>query len=706
MRKLFAIPSPFRRRFASMLLSMGMVYVAGCSQDNATPKPVGGAGGGGSSSGGAQGSGGASATGGSRTGGATSGTGGGAIGGNAGGGSGGAAGGASGASTGGGGTAGRATGGEGGADTGGGDPNAIYVAPEGDDSNPGSFGRPVRTLAKARDLVQPKTGSMAADLLVYLRAGTYPVASTVTFSIADAGKNGHYVKYLAYPGEHPLITGGQPITGWKISDASKNIYAVTGMTKPFRQLYVNGVKAIRARSPNLGTNGEPAFTKCKGSSGNAFQVASSDVSDWKNLTKVEMHLMVLWADNLMRIASITTAGTTANIKIQSPEDMIFARPNPAFFPSQMRFYFENAYEFLDQPGEWYLDETANTLYYKPRPGEDMGTVSVVAPMVETLVSVKGTSTSDQAGYLWFQRLTFAHSTYMRPSQYGYLDAQAGQYNITAPGNNQQTVGRPAAGVSVTNANHIHFERNLFAQMAATGLDFISGTHDDMIVGNAFTDIGGSGIAIGKFVVDEKTEYHVVYNPTDKSDVCTRDTIKNNFVDHVTTEIQGANGISAGYPAYLDLEHNEISHINYSGISVGYGWNTATNAMTNNKINFNNVHHVCEILADCGSIYTLSNQGPASEMQNNHCHDFQPSPWADYGINNLYMDEGTDGFTVAHNVLVNVKADDQVHQNRNGSHMTITDNGPTPTGATSTIMSAGIEPAYADIKTLKIPPAAF
>ena len=127
-------------------------------------------------------------------------------------------------------------------------------------------------------------------------------------------------------------------------------------------------------------------------------------------------------------------------------------------------------------------------------------------------------------------------------------------------------------------------------------------------------------------------------------------------------------------------------------------------MTNNKINYNNVHHVCSILADCGSIYTLSNQMPASEMQYNYCHDFMQSPWADYSINNLYMDEGTDGYTVAHNVLVN--SPNIVHQNKNGTHMTITDNGPTTTMTQSTIMNAGIEPAYADIKTLTIPPATY
>ncbi len=599
-------------------------------------------------------------------------------------------------------------GGAGGVDAGGDATSAgVYVAPDGDDSNPGTLLHPVRTLEKARDIARTLNGAMKSDVTVNVRGGTYPLTRTLTFSNADSGNGGFYVKYMAYAGERPLITGGQAIKGWKLSDAANNIYSATGVSTPFRQLYVNGVKAVRARSPNLGPNGEPNFTRATGwdSGAHNFQVSSSDVSSWKNFTKVEMHLMVLWADNVLRLASVTTSGNTSYLKVQSPEDgIIFQRPNPAFYPSSLRFYFENALELLDQPGEWYLDETASVLYYKPRSGEDMTTATVVAPMLETLVSVNGTSTSDQAGYIWFQGLTFAHSTYMRPSGYGFLDAQAGQYNLTAPSNNEQTVGRPAAGVTVVNANHIHFEGNLFTQMAATGLDFISGTHDDMILGNAFTDIGGSGISIAKFTVDEMTEYHVAYNPADKNEICAHDTIKNNYVDHVTTEIQGATGIAAGYPAYLDLEHNEVGHVNYSGVSVGYGWTSATNAMTNNKIDYNDIHHVCQILGDCGSIYTLSNQMPASEMLNNYCHDFDTSEWADYSINNLYMDEQTDGYTVAHNVLLN--SPNIVHQNKNGSHMTLMDNGPNPTGAQATMASAGIEPAYADIKKLTIPAASF
>lgn len=310
------------------------------------------------------------------------------------------------------------------------------------------------------------------------------------------------------------------------------------------------------------------------------------------------------------------------------------------------------------------------MYYKPRTGEDMASATVIVPVVEAIMSVKGTSTSSQASTLWFQGLTFAHSTYMRPSQFGFLDA---------------------------------LERNLFTQMGATGLDFVSGTHDDMIIGNAVTDIAGNGISIGKFTASETTEYHVPYNPSDKNEICTRETIKNNFVDRVTTEFQGGVGIGAGYPAYIDIQHNEISHTSYSGISVGYGWTASATAMTNNKINYNNLHHVNEVMTDGGAIYTLSNQGTGSEMQYNYIHDYACSKWADYGCNGLYLDERTSGYTVAHNVMVNCPTN--VAQNQVGAN-TITDNGGNPQGAQNTIATAGIESAYTDIKTLTVPPAKF
>ena len=585
----------------------------------------------------------------------------------------------------------------------------LFVAPNGDDTNPGTLAQPLKTIAKARDLVAGMTATMAADITVYLRGGTYQQTSTLTFGTADSGRNGHYVKYLAYQSEQPIITGGKAITGWTQSTADSAIYQVSGVTTAFRQLYVNGVKAIRARSPNLGANGAANFNRLTGADNTAqnIQVAASEVGTWNNLTQVEMHVMTGWGDNTLRLASVTTSGNTATLKIQSPEStVLFVRPYPHLGGqfggfTKHCYYFENALEFLDQPGEWYLDAGKGVLSYKPRSGEDMTKATVVAPMVETIVSVAGKSTSDQASYLWFQGLTFAHSTYMRPSQMGFLDAQAGQYNITATADNKQTIGRPPAGVAVMNANNIHFERNIFTQMGATGLDLVSGTHDDVIIGNVVTDIAGNGISIGKFVQDDATEYHIPYNPIDKNEICTNDTIKDNYVTQVTTEFQGGTGVAAGYPKQLDLEHNEIGYTNYSAISVGYGWTSTANAMASNKIDNNDVHHAVMVLADGAGIYTLSNQQPSSQMQYNYLHDYQTSQWADYGSNGIYLDEQTSGYTIAHNAMVN--APTNVVQNKTGSN-TITD---TPAANPSSVQAmAGIEAAYADIKTVKIPLPSF
>jgi len=585
-----------------------------------------------------------------------------------------------------------------------------YVSPKGDDANPGTEARPLRTIAKARDVVRGLNATMTGDIVVTLRGGTYPLTQPLQFTPADGGRNGAYVRYVAYPGETPLLIGGAPISGWVLHDQTRNIWKATGVSTRFRQIYVNGSKAIRARLPNLGAGGSHNFYRLTkvDTTGRALNVASSTVSNWKNLDKVEMHLMIAWADATLRLASATNMGSYTKLKIQAPEGtMLFNRPYPMLGVTfgdktkQQAFYFENAYEFLDQPGEWYLDESANTLYYMPRTGETMATAHVVVPLLENLITIAGPSTSQTVGYMAFQGLAFAHTTFMRPSRAGLLDLQAGQFNTAAPGGNKYMLWRPNAGVTVTNAHHIRFERNVFAQMAASGIDFVSGTHDDAIVGNVFTDLGGTGITVGKFAQDTLTEIHIPYNPADKNEISTRDTVRDNLVTRVTTELQGAIGIAAGYPREIAIEHNEVSYTNYSGISVGFGWTKTANAMTGNRINWNDIHHVSQLLADAGNIYTLSNQGSGSQIQYNHMHDISASPWADYWINGIYLDEGSSGFDVSHNVFA--RAPTGIACNSCGSY-TASDN----TGSlASTIANAGISAPYADIKNrTTIPLAEF
>jgi len=581
-----------------------------------------------------------------------------------------------------------------------------YVSQTGSDANPGTLASPFQTIAKARDVVRTINTTMSGDIVVVLRGGTYALTNPVVFGPADGGRNGNFVRYTAYSGETPLITGGRPIKGWTIHDQARNIWKAEGVTARFRQLYVNNSKAIRARLPNLGTNNAPNFYRLTkvDTTGRALNIATSVGSNWKSLNKVEMHLMIAWADATLRLASTTGMGSYTKVKIQDPEGtMLFNRPYPMLGVTfgdktkQQAYYLENAMEFLDVAGEWYLDESSNTLYYMPRSGENMATANVVVPMLENLLTISGTTTTNTVKYLSFQGLTFAHTTFMRPSKAGLLNLQAGQFNTGAPGGNNYMLWRPNAGVTVANAERIRFERNVFAQMAASGIDFISGTRDDAIIGNVFTDLGGTGITLGKFAQDTSTEIHIAYNPTDKNEISTRDTVKNNLVTKVTTEIQGGIGIAAGYPRELLIEHNEVSYTNYSGISVGFGWTKSANAMTANRINWNNIHHVSQLLADAGNIYTLSNQGTGSQIQYNYMHDISASSWADYWINGIYLDEGTSGYDVSHNVFKS--APSGVACNSCGAYTSSDNTG----SAASTISGAGIESAYSDIKNkLAIP----
>lgn len=545
----------------------------------------------------------------------------------------------------------------------------FYVSPSGSDSNKGTESAPFKTITQAQKAVRAINGSMTGDIEVILREGTYALPSTVNFDERDGGKNGHYVRYKAYKGEHPLITGGMGVTGWKIHDEKNNIWKVEGVDTRFRQIYVNNKKGIRARFPNLKDNGDHNFFRLNkvDSTGSAFLLNNSDIGEanWKNLDKVEIHLMIAWSENILRASKITNQGNVSKFEPQDPErTRLFRRKYPmlgtAFMsnpPKQQVYYLENAYEFIDAPGEWYLDEKAKTLYYKAREGENMQTANVVVPRINTLFSVLGKDTKNKVGYMSFEGLTFAHSNYLRPSDEGFLDLQASMFNIDVKDrglleSNEFWLWRPDAGFRVENAHHFKISGCVFTQMAATGLDFVSGTNDDVIEGNVFYELGAAGIMIGKFSQDSTTEIHIPYNPTDKDEISTRDTIRYNLVTNVTNEHQGAVGIGAGYPRYIVIENNEVSYTNYSGISVGFGWTKSETAMTNNKINKNNIHHISRLLCDSGPIYTLSNQGQGSEIKENYLHDYGASEWSDYWVLPIYLDEGSSGFAVENNSYKN------------------------------------------------------
>lgn len=565
-------------------------------------------------------------------------------------------------------------------------PIAYYVSAAGDDTSPGTESQPFRTLAKARDVVRTINGHMTRDITVFVREGEYQLPATLTFDHKDSGTNGFNVIYKAYPGEKPLITGGQTITGWTV--AGKDILKASVGSLRFRQLYVNGTRAIRARTPNKGS-----YYRIKSwdTTNRRIGINRNEITDWQRLNDVEMVHQKIMALNFMRIASFTISGRYAYVIAAEPErTRTFSYQLYPHGASGQAYHFENAYEFLDMPGEWYLNIQTNELFYKVRPGEDISTMVVVAPRLETLLKIRGTLDAP-VHHIQFCGLMFEHSTWLLPSREGYISDGGSGLVLTEPLPSDQLTSypgvRPPAGVYLEAAHHIRFERNIFSHMGAGGILLYVGTHDNVLAGNVFIDISGNGIAV---------DMNLEGNPSDRRKISKRDSIENNYMYNIAQDAGVV--IHAGYPEAMKIEHNEIANSPYMGILLGWGWSLNNNVAGDNLIRYNKVYDVMNLLADGGGIYTLSKQ-PGTYIAENHVHDIVRSAWASSSpVAGIFLDQGSDLITVENNVLQNV--DQKIYLNTGsntsvGSRNIFINND----GLSHMVIdNAGLEPEYRDIKT--------
>jgi hypothetical protein len=340
--------------------------------------------------------------------------------------------------------------------------------------------------------------------------------------------------------------------------------------------------------------------------------------------------------------------------------------------------------------------------YWPRNGEDMSRANVVAPALQTLMTVKG-DIDYPVKHVYFKGLNFKYTTWLRPSQAGHVALQAGMYLLDAyklkiPGTpdkkgmeNQGWIGRQPAGVELQFVQNTKFERCHFSHMAATGLDYIRASNYDTIIGCTFKDIAGTGIQAGVFA-DEGFETHLPYKPTDERILCRNLRISNNYINNVTNEDWGCVGISAGCVQGIYIDHNEVSDVSYSGICVGWGWTKTVGAMRHNRIYRNLVHHYAKHMYDVGGLYTLGAQ-PYSEISENCVHTILKAPYAHDPEHWFYMytDEGSSFI----NIHDNWTEKEKYMKNSNGPGMVWENNGPNVSEEIR--KNAGLEEKYKDIK---------
>jgi len=564
----------------------------------------------------------------------------------------------------------------------------LWVSPKGNDSNSGSFEAPKATLRGAlREAREMRRLGRELGDTVHIRhvPGTYYLDEPVLIRPEDSGtkdcptvihgfNNDRLHDMDNIESQEVVLSGGMPVSGWKKLlkapkglpvAASKIWYAdiprIGGQPLNFRQFYVNGVKALKAcdREDPDQLGKILAVDKER----QTITIPAPKVKSFTKADGMEFFIHQMWEVAVLRIKDIKISGQEAVLSFYQPESRLeFEHPWPPAVISEngnSPFRLSNAIELLDQPGEWYYDQDICRLYYYPLKGVDMNRAETVVPLLETLVQVEGTVDSP-VQYIGFEGLSFKHSTWLRPSQQGYVPLQAGMYLLDAyklqePGTplkenleNQAWIGRQPAAFTLKGADNIYFSDCYFESLGASGLDFVEGCHDCRVTACRFFNIAGSGLVAGKFS-DPGIETHLPYQPQDLREVCSNLHISDNVVADCANEYWGCVGIIAGYVRDFLIEHNEVFELPYSGISVGWGWIRSANVMKDNRIIANEVHHFGRHNYSCGGIYTLSAQ-TGTLIAENYLHDiYHPDYVHDKTQGHyIYLDEASSWMTIRDN----------------------------------------------------------
>ena len=271
-----------------------------------------------------------------------------------------------------------------------------YVATTGDDEDPGTQSQPFATIAKAKEVTRGDAPYMGADIIINIAPGDYLIDETLTLAELDSGQNGFKVTYKSTgaPGSARLI-GGQQLTGWTYEGS--NIWKITvPNSQEFETLYESGARAIKAREPNLSTaypNSFPLADNIYFISEDGSPQPSGSGTAWMKYYSADLDLTGMTIGQ-MKI-NIFPRGDKNWNRYHRPVDTIDAVNRIIEFGSininvddEARYFLEDHYDFLDSPGEFYLDKSTSTLYYypmEPRGNTDqLDDLDIVMPVVKDI----------------------------------------------------------------------------------------------------------------------------------------------------------------------------------------------------------------------------------------------------------------------------------------------------------------------------------
>ena len=541
-----------------------------------------------------------------------------------------------------------------------------WVSPTGSDTTgDGTESAPFLTIGRAQLAVRQNKLRGKKTIKVNIEPGTYTLTAPLTFGPSDSGSKKAKVIYQAAPGANApvVISGGVLLSSFTCSIVgllnfcTASVPGLPAGEMP-REFYVDGQRTIRSRS-NVGLPVNPNFAPVA----NGYQQTTGSPLTFSRPQLMEAVTASQW--KMMRCPVETQSGNT--LVMQNP-----CWENANTYPLPWNFYLlnwlENAPEFLTAPNMWFLDPDSQVLtYVNPTLSPPQ---RAYVPVLETLVSLQG-SAGNPVSNITFQDLQFSYATWLEPnSNDGYASDQSGNY-LKGTGYHPNTIGhqqvtyKTHGNVSLQYASNITFNFDKFIHLGGTALDLDTGSQNNTISNNIFTDISSAAIQVGGFTPQDQRP--------DALQVTSRNLISNNDISFTGQEYYDSAGIFAGFTTGTVITHNTVSNTPWSAVAIGWGWGlldspsspgvpTAVPGMWgnystptiqgSNQITSNKFQNFAQQLWDVGAIYTNGSQGTdyahGLMIKLNVAQNKRPAA----GSNIYYTDGGSQYVTLEQNVSLN------------------------------------------------------
>lgn len=515
---------------------------------------------------------------------------------------------------------------------------ALYVSPNGNDENDGSFEKPYLTFAAAQKKLREMNDNMKGNIYVVLREGVY--TEKIELYQTDSGENGFKTVIKAFPGEDVVISGGKTVSGFTAVEGTKLYKTTLEDVKSVRQFYVNDKSQPRSTSttrilPSDWLNGSEAK--------DGFLVKTEYLQGIRHTGGLELRLSYQWQDVLVPVKGVRKCSDTMScIYMDDFAKKLYV--NMATSATELssgltlEFFLENSVDLIDEPGEWAFDDTSGELWYYPAEGVDMATALCEIPVSEQLLKVEGLDGSLKAHDIEIEGLRFEKAAWKTPTEIGFVSWQGDAYweNVTVYPN--VTYAQMAGNVALKNCEKVTLKNNTFRHLGGAALTAYEGVSNSEISGNAFTECAGGAITIGNY--KQATALH-----TDtKNQLCSDISVSNNAIYRMGQHYYSTVGIQVYHGRNINITHNELSFIANSGISVGWGWNPELITTTENiRVTHNIITNHGMTSRDSGAVYTLGKQKNCV-LEDNYIRD---TGFSEKGI---YHDQGTGGYTNSRNVL--------------------------------------------------------